>query len=384
MPEKRDYYEVLGIAKGCSEDELKKAYRKVAKKYHPDLNPDDKGAEAKFKEASEAYEILSDKDKRARYDQFGHAGVDPNFGAGGGGGGFGGGFGDLGDIFGDLFGSFGGFGGSSRARDPNAPVRGNDVGYSVTIDFMQAVKGCQQKISTQRLEVCNDCNGSGAGRGSEPETCPNCHGSGQVRQVRSIPGLGSVQTSGTCPRCNGRGKIINDPCKKCGGKGRVRVTKTLDVTVPAGIDNGQTFVMRGQGDNGANGGPPGDLHIAVTVRPDPIFERQGFDIWCEIPITYTQAVLGDKIVVPTVDGKVEYDIPEGTQNATVFRLRDKGVTAINGRGRGDQYVRVVIEVPKGLGKSQKEKLREFEESLSSKNYNKRQGFFDKLKDMLDK
>lgn len=387
MPDKRDYYEVLGVQKGCSEDDLKKAYRKVAKKYHPDLNPNNKEAEAKFKEANEAYEVLSDKEKRARYDQFGFAGVDANYGGGQGGGfgGFSGGFGDLGDIFGDLFGGFGGgFGGSARTRDPNAPVRGNDVGYSVTIGFMDAVKGCTQKIAVQRLESCSSCNGTGAGHGSQPETCPTCHGSGQVRQVRSIPGLGQVQTSGTCNRCGGRGRIVNDPCKKCAGKGRVRVSKTLEVTVPAGIDDGQTFVVRGQGDNGVNGGPAGDLHISVTVRPDPLFERRGFDIWCEIPITYTQAVLGDKIVVPTVDGKVEYEVPEGTQNATVFRLRDKGVTAINGRGRGDQYVRVTIEVPKGLSRSQKEKLREFENSLSEKNYNKRQGFFDKIKDMLDK
>ncbi|MEG1686760.1 MAG: molecular chaperone DnaJ [Angelakisella sp.] len=386
MPEKRDYYEVLGVQKGCTEDELKKAYRKVAKSYHPDLNPDNKDAESKFKEVNEAYEVLSDKDKRARYDQFGHAGVDPNFGAGGfggGGGGFGG-FGDLGDIFGDLFGSFGGgFGGSSRTRDPNAPVRGNDIGYAVTIEFMEAVKGCTKRVSTQKLEVCSDCNGSGASRGTQPETCPNCHGSGQVRTVRQIPGLGNVQTTGSCSRCGGKGKIVNDPCKKCGGKGRVRVSKTLEISIPAGIDDGQTFVVRGQGDNGANGGPAGDLHISVTVRPDSIFERQGFDIWCEIPITYSQAVLGDEITVPTVDGQVKYDVPEGTQNATVFRLREKGVTAVNGKGRGDQYVRVAIEVPKGLSKAQKEKLREFEDSLTAKNYNKRQSFFNKLKDILN-
>lgn len=385
MPDKRDYYEILGVEKGCGDDELKKAYRNVAKKYHPDLNPDDKDAEAKFKEVNEAYEVLSDKEKRARYDQFGHAGVDPSFGGGGGGfGGFGGGFGDIGDIFGDLFGSFGGFGGSSRTRDPNAPVRGNDVGYAVTLDFMESIKGCTKKVNTQRLEVCSDCTGTGATKGTQPETCPNCRGSGQVRTTRSIPGIGNVQTTGACTRCGGKGKIVNDPCKKCGGKGRVRTTKTLEVSIPAGIDNGQTFVVRGQGDNGVNGGPAGDLHVSVTVRPDPIFERNGFDIWCEIPLTYTQAVLGDEIVVPTVDGKVKYDIPEGTQNGTVFRLRDKGVTAINGRGRGDQYVKVAIEVPKGLSKGQKEKLREFEESLGSKNYVKRQGFIDKLKDMLDK
>ena len=388
MPEKRDYYEVLGVSKGCSEDELKKAYRKLAKKYHPDLNPGDKEAEAKFKVVNEAYEILSDKDKRARYDQFGHAGVDPNYGAGapggaGGFGGFSGGFGDLGDIFGDLFGSGFGFGGSTRTRDPNGPVRGNDVGCQVVLSFMEAVKGCKKQITFQRLENCSDCGGSGASAGSKPETCPNCRGSGQVRTVRSIPGLGSVQTTSACPRCGGKGKIISNPCKKCGGKGRVRVTKTLEVSIPAGIDDDQTFAVRGQGDQGINGGPSGDVHVTVSVRPDPLFNRDGFNIWCDIPITYTQAVLGDDIVVPTVDGRVEYHVPEGTQNGAVFRLRDKGVPSPSGRGRGDQYVRVNIEVPKGLTKNQKDKLREFEASLSDKNYNKRQGFFDKLREKFE-
>jgi len=256
LAEKRDYYEVLGVQKGCSDDELKKAYRKVAKQYHPDLNPDNKEAEAKFKEVNEAYEVLSDKDKRARYDQFGHAGVDPNFGAGPGGG-FSGGFGDLGDLFGDLFGGmggFGGFGGSGRTRDPNAPVRGNDIGATIAMDFMEAVKGCTKQVSVQRLENCSSCGGSGAAQGTQAQTCPNCQGSGQVRTVRTIPGLGNVQTTGTCSRCGGKGKVINDPCKKCGGKGRVRVSKTLDAAIPAGIDDGQTFILRGQGDQGLNGG----------------------------------------------------------------------------------------------------------------------------------
>ena len=384
LPEKRDYYEVLGVAKGCSDDELKKAYRKLAKKYHPDLNPGDKDAEAKFKEVNEAYEVLSDKEKRQRYDQFGHAGVDPNFGAGGGAGAGGfGGFGDFSDIFGDIFGGGFGFGGSTRTRDPNAPTRGNDVGASLGISFMEAVKGCKREISYQRLENCDRCGGTGAKEGTSPETCPDCHGTGQVRVSKRSP-FGMIQTVQTCSRCGGRGRIVRESCQKCGGRGRVRIGRKLEVNIPAGIDDGQTFVVRGQGDQGQNGGPAGDLHVTVSVRPDPLFERDGFDIWCDIPITYTQAVLGDEIVVPTVDGKVKYNVPEGTQSGTVFRLRDKGVTAVNGRGRGDQYVRVNIEVPKSLSRAQKEKLREFEESLSEKNYNKRQGFFDKLREAFDK
>ncbi len=384
MADKRDYYEVLGVQKNSTEDELKKAYRKLAKQYHPDINPDNAEAEAKFKEASEAYEVLSDKEKRQRYDQFGHAGVDPNYG-GGGAGGFGG-FGDIGDLFGDLFGGggFGGFGGfgGGRVRDPNAPARGNDLQMNITLTFMESVKGVTKKVNFQRLESCTSCSGTGSEGGKQPETCSNCRGTGQVRTTRSIPGLGAVQTSGACPRCSGKGKVVTDPCKKCNGKGRVRVTNSVEVNVPAGIDNGQTFVVRSHGDHGLNGGPAGDLHLVASVRNDEIFERDGFNIWVEIPITYTQAVLGDEITVPTIDGQVKYTVPEGTQNATVFRLRDKGITSLNGRGRGDQYVRVQIEVPCGLNKSQKEKLQDFDASLNPKNYNKRQGFFDKIKNMF--
>ena len=389
MPEtKRDYYEVLGVEKTASDDELKKAYRKLAKKYHPDLNPGDKEAEAHFKEVNEAYEVLSDKDKRARYDQFGHAGVDPNFGAGGGAGAYGGGFGgfgDLGDIFenlGDIFG--GGFGGSTRTRNPSGPTRGNSLGYTLPLSFREAVKGCRKEIQYQRLESCAACSGTGAAAGTHPETCPDCGGSGYVT-VRRQSFMGVMQMRQPCSRCGGTGKVIKNPCQRCGGKGRVRVTRKLTVNVPAGIDDGQTFVVRGEGDHGTNGGPAGDVQVTVSVRPDPIFERDGQNIWCDIPLTFTQAVLGDEIVVPTVDGKVKYTVPEGTQNGTVFRLRDKGVVNPNtGRNRGDQYVRVNIEVPKGLSRSQKEKLREFEQSLSDKNYNKRQSFFDKLKEAFDK
>lgn len=383
--EKRDYYEVLGVSKTATDDELKKAYRKLAKQYHPDLNPGDKEAEKKFKEANEAYEVLSDSTKRARYDQFGHAGVDPSYGAGGpGAGGFGGfgGFdmGDLGDIFEGFFG--GGFG-SSRRANPNAPRRGGDLQTSCTISFFEACKGVKREISIQRMESCPDCYGSGSEPGHDAQTCPDCHGTGQVRVTQRTP-LGSMTSSRPCSRCGGKGKIITNPCKKCNGSGRIRVTKKIEVSIPAGIDDGQTLAVRGQGDSGINGGPAGDLHVTVTVRPDTLFKRDGYDIWCEIPLTYMQAALGDELTVPTIDGKVKYTIPEGTQPGTVFRLRGKGVQNLNGRGRGDQYVEVTVEVPKGLSKAQKEALKNFDKLLTDeKQYTKRKGFFDKVKEMFE-
>ena len=386
MAEKRDYYEVLGVSRQATDDEIKKAYRQLAKKYHPDLNPDDKEAEAKFKEAGEAYEVLSNADKRRKYDQFGFAGVDPNYGADAGGAGAAGfGFDDIGDIFESFFGGgagFGGFGGSTRTRNPNAPIKGGDVNVTIPLSFMEAVKGCKKTITIKRLEVCSDCGGTGAQKGSAVEICPDCSGTGQ-ETVRSRTPFGVMQSTRTCSRCGGRGKIIKEPCKKCGGKGRVRVTKQLEVNIPAGIDDGQTFLVRGQGDHGVNNGPAGDVAVTVTVRPDPLFERDGFNIWCEVPITFTQAVLGDEITVPTVDGKVSYNIPDGTQSGTVFRLRNKGVGYINGGGRGDQYVKVTIEVPKNLSGKQKELLREFDSLSSDKNFEKRKGFFEKLKDMFE-
>lgn len=383
MPEqKRDYYEVLGVQKGCSDDELKKAYRKVAKKYHPDLNPGDKEAEAKFKEANEAYAILSDSQKRARYDQFGHAGVDPNYGAGGGSyaGGFD--FGDFGDIFDTFFGGgFGGFGGSTRTRNPNGPIRGNNINIPLTLTFLEAAKGCKKEISLNRQVKCEECGGTGAAPGTQPEVCPECHGSGQIPVQQRTP-FGVVQTSRACSKCNGTGKLVKTPCTKCGGQGRVRKNIKLEVNVPAGIDDGQTFVLRGQGDNGLNGGPSGDVNVTVTVHPDPLFERDGFDVWCEIPVTFPQAVLGAEVTVPTIDGKVTYNIPEGTQPGTVFRLRNKGIPYINGKSRGDQYVRVVLEVPTNLNNKQKDALKDFDQQLGEKNYRKRKGFFDKLKDFM--
>lgn len=385
LADKRDFYEVLGVNKGATDDEIKKAYRQLAKKYHPDLNPDNKEAEAKFKEANEAYEILSDKDKRSRYDQFGHAGVDPNYGAGA--GGYGGGFSgqgfdfsDIGDIFEGFFG--GGFGGGRRAN-PNAPRRGNDLHTSCTISFFEACKGTKKEVSVNKQENCPECHGSGAESGHSPETCPECHGTGQVRVTQRTP-LGAMTTTRTCSRCGGKGKIITHPCKKCNGNGRIRVTRKYEINIPAGIDDGQTLAVRGNGDSGLNGGPNGDLNVTVNVRPDALFKRDGYTILCEIPLTYTQAVLGDDIIVPTIDGKVKYTVPEGTQPGTVFRLKGKGVQYLNGKGRGDQYVTVTIDVPKGLNRAQKEALKNFEDLLGGdKQYEKRKGFFDKLKDMFD-
>lgn len=386
MPEKRDYYEVLGVQKGCSDDELKKAYRKLAKQYHPDLNPGDKEAEAKFKEVNEAYEVLSDSQKRARYDQFGHAGVDPSYGAGAGGAyGAGGGFGfdDLGDIFDSFFGGGGGFGfgGSTRTRNPNAAIRGNNIRTTITLTFLEAAKGCKKKIQFQRLERCESCGGTGAAKGSQPETCTECGGTGQVRVQQRTP-FGVIQTAKTCTKCHGTGKVIKNPCKDCNGLGRVRHRRSLDIDIPAGIDHGQTFVISGQGDHGINGGPSGDIEVTVSVQRDPLFERDGFDVYCEVPITFIQAVLGDEITVPTIDGKVKYTMPEGTQSGTRFRLRNKGIPYVNGRGRGDQYVTVSIEVPRNLSAKQKDTLKEFEKTTSDKNYEKRKGFFDKIKDLF--
>ena len=375
MSDKRDYYEVLGISKGASEEEIKKAYKKLARKYHPDMNPGDKEAEEKFKEVNEANEILSDPEKKARYDQFGFAGVDPSYGAGAGGG-FGGGFdfGDLGDIFGSFFG--GGFGGT-RAN-PNAPQRGESLRTSVTISFEEAAFGCEKEVSIDRVEQCGECHGSGCAAGTTAEVCPDCRGSGVVQQRRQTP-LGFMSTSAPCGRCGGKGKIIHQPCKHCGGKGMVRKRKTLSVNIPAGIDNGQTISLRSQGNAGKNGGPAGDLLIVVAVRPHDIFRREGTSVLCEAPITFTQAVLGAELEIPTIDGKVKYSIPEGTQSGTTFRLKGKGIPGLNGRGRGDQYVTVYIETPRNLNREQKDALKKFSELLGEKNYEDSKSFFGKFK-----
>ena len=388
MAEKRDYYEVLGLGKNATDAEIKSAYRKLAKKYHPDLNPGDKTAEEKFKEVNEAHDVLSDPEKRKRYDQFGFAGVDPNYGAGqsGGASGFGG-FGgaggvDLGDIFGDIFGGsfggFGGFGGSARAN-PNAPRKGHDIQASVILTFEEAAHGCSKKITLNRQQTCPDCHGTGCEAGSSPETCTQCGGRGYVVTQQRTP-FGVMQSQQPCPHCGGRGTIIKNPCKTCHGTGKTAARKTLEVKIPAGIDDDQNMALRGQGDAGSNGGPAGDVIVHVTVKRDAVFERDGYDVYVRVPITYSQAVLGAEIEVPTVDGKVAQKIPEGTQSGTKFRLRGQGIQYLNGRGRGDQYVIVEVEIPKKLNRTQREALKAFEDSLKDDNYEKRKGFFKNLRD----
>ena len=373
MAEKRDYYEVLGVDKNASEDEIKRAYKKLARKYHPDMNPGDKEAEEKFKEINEANEVLSDPEKKANYDQFGFAGTDPNYGAGQGGG-FGGGFdfGDLGDIFGSFFG--GGFGGQQQRR--NGPQRGESIRVSVSLSFTEAAFGCEKELTVERMEQCATCKGSGCAPGTTPEVCPECHGSGVVQTRRQTP-MGVFASSNPCRKCGGTGRIIHQPCPDCHGGGFTRRRKTIKVSIPAGIDHGQTISLRGQGNAVRNGGPAGDLLITVMVQPHELFRRDGVDVFCEAPITFAQAVLGAELEIPTIDGKVKYSIPEGTQTGTVFRLKGKGIPVLNGRGRGDQYVTVTIETPRNLNKEQKEALRRFSETLGESNYEKRKSFFKK-------
>ncbi len=368
---KRDYYEVLGISKGASAEEIKKAYRGLAKKYHPDMNPGNKEAEEKFKEVSEAYAILSDGDKRGKYDQYGFAGVDPNYGAGGGGGFDFGGF-DFGDIFGSFFG-----GGGGSARRENMRSRGEDVQVRLTLTFEEAAFGVKKSISYNRVEKCDHCQGSGAAKGSSPETCPTCHGSGQVQTQQRTP-FGVFQSAKVCDQCRGSGKIIKNPCQNCRGTGYVKITKKLDVSIPAGIDHGQRVVLRGQGNDGRNGGPAGDLVIVVAVRQHSVFERDGNDIYCEIPLDFTEAALGAEIDIPTLEGKTKYTIPEGTQNGALFTVRDKGIPFVNGKGRGSLRFRVLVEVPKNLNAEQKELLRKFADACGNSNYSKKTSFFDKI------
>ena len=366
MADKRDYYEVLGVDKNASDDEIKKAYRKKAKQYHPDLNPNNPEAEAKFKEANEAYEVLSDAQKKSRYDQFGHAGVDPNYGAGGPGGGFGGGFGgmdfDLGDIFGSFFG--GGFGGGGRQSNPNAPRKGEDIQERITISFEEAAKGCQRTVEVSRIEVCGDCGGSGAAKGTSSKTCPDCGGRGQVQVQQRTP-FGVISTSKPCSKCSGKGKIIETPCQKCRGGGRVRKRVSVEVNIPAGIDDQQVINVRGEGCKGINAGPAGDLHIIVFVRPHPFFERDGYDVWYNVTVSFAQATLGATLFIPTLDGKVKWDLPAGTQPGEVFMLRGKGIQKLNSRDKGNQLLRVVVDVPKKLNDRQKELIKQLSEEFSS-------------------
>ncbi len=383
MAEQRDLYDVLGLQKGASDEEIKKAYRKLAKKYHPDLNPGDKEAEQKMKEINGAYEVLSDSDKKARYDQYGFAGIDPNYAGGAAGGGFGG-FGDidLGDIFGSMFGGGfgGGFGGQSQTR--NGPRKGETLRVNLTLTFEEAVFGCEKSVSITRNESCSDCGGSGAQKGTSPETCPVCRGAGQVKTTQRTP-FGVFSSAAPCQNCKGTGKIIKEPCKTCSGNGRVRKTRTIQVKIPAGIDDGQTISLRGEGNGGVQGGPAGDLYVTVSVREHKMFKREGQDIILEMPISFAQAALGATLTVPTVDGKVQYDLPEGTQTGTVFRLRGSGVPHISGRGRGDQYVKVTVEVPRNLSAEQKELLRKFDDDIDEC-YSEKGGFFKKMKDLFNK
>ncbi len=378
MAEKRDYYEVLGVQKDASEDEIKKAYRKLAKANHPDLHPGDKECEERFKEINEAYEVLSDPDKRAKYDQFGHAAFDPSAG-GPGGAGFGGfgGFGDIfgggfGDIFGDIFG--GGFGGGQTQR--SGPRRGDNLRVRLNITFEEAAFGCEKEINVGRVERCPDCKGTGCAPGTTPEVCPDCKGTGSVRTTQRTP-FGMVQTSGACKKCGGRGKIIHQPCPRCGGRGAVRKNQTIKVKIPAGIDDGQTLNLRGKGNTGLDGGPAGDLLITVFVKPHPLFERDGNSVLMEMPVSFAQAALGAEIEVPTIDGRVKLTIPEGTQPGSVFRLRGKGIPYLQskGGGRGDQFVTITVTVPKNMTAEQKERLRAYAEAMNESVSEGRSGIF---------
>ena len=373
---KRDYYEVLGVDKSASADDIKKAYRKLAMKYHPDRNPGDKSAEEKFKEVGEAYEVLSDADKRSRYDSYGFAGVDPNFNPNAGGG-FGGGFGGAGFDFGDIFGDFFGGGASSRSASQNAPRRGENVMARLELTFEEAAFGCEKEVSAPRIENCPTCHGTGSADG-KIETCSRCHGTGQEQVVQSFMGM-RMQTATTCSQCGGRGKIIKTPCSTCKGKGKVRKNNRVKVTVPAGIDNGQTLRVRSEGCVGANGGPNGDLLVEVRVKAHETFVRDGYDIRCAVPISFTQAALGAEIQVPTLEGNVSYTIPEGTQTGKEFVIRDKGIPELNNsRRRGNLRFTVVVETPTKLTREQKELLRKLDGSLEKNNSPKGRSFFDKL------
>ncbi|ADC90517.1 molecular chaperone DnaJ [Mageeibacillus indolicus] len=376
MPEKRDYYEVLGVSKTASDDELKKAYRKLAKKYHPDLNPGDKSAEAKFKEVNEAYAVLSDKEKRSQYDNYGHAGVDGQ------------GFGnysqaDFADIFSSFFGrgfggfsGFGGFGGEGAAR---GPVRGDDLRYQLTIEFMEAAFGCTKEFNVTKEDVCEACQGSGAKPGSSVEQCARCHGTGQVMQQRQSI-LGIVQTVTACPECHGRGKKIKDPCPQCHGVGHYRRNKTLSVKIPAGINHGESLVLENEGAPGENGGGKGNLYITIAIKPHPILGRNGNDTYCDVPVKFTQAALGGKIEVPTIDGPVEYELREGTQPGDRITIKGKGIPYINRKDqRGDHIATIKIEVPRNLSAEQRKLLAEFADTCTAKNYQQHTDFFTKLK-----
>lgn len=387
MADKKDYYEVLGVNKNSTDDEIKKAYRKLARKYHPDLNPDDpKAAEAKMKEINEAYSVLGDKDKRAQYDQFGHAAFS--------GGGYGGGttytgninmddiFGTMGG-FGDIFEHFFGGGTRSRTRQKPGPERGADLRYDLNITFEEAAFGKKTKIKVPRLETCEDCGGTGATKGSTPDECPDCHGTG-MRQTTTRTPFGTIANARPCERCHGTGQIIKNPCKHCHGEGRIKVEREIEVNIPKGVDAGQRLRVSGKGQAGLRGGESGDLYVYINIKPHKIFTRRDTDVYCEIPISFVQAALGAKVEAPTIDGKVELTIPEGTQSGRVLTMRGKGIPFLRGDGRGDEFVKIKVLTPKNLSARQKKLLREFEDGGSdSTNNPEKKSFIDKLKDLFE-
>lgn len=378
MANKRDFYEILGVARGASDDEIKKSYRKLAMKYHPDRNPDNKQAEEKFKEAKEAYEMLSDPQKRAAYDQYGHAGVDPNMGGFGGGGQ---GFGGFSDAFGDIFGDIFGGGGGGRGRGGPQVYRGADLRYSMEISLEEAAHGHETQIRVPSWSNCDSCGGDGAEPGTKVETCSTCHGAGQVRVAQ---GFFSMQQ--TCPRCTGSGKYIPKPCKKCHGAGKIKSQKTLEVKIPAGIDDGMRIRSAGNGEPGVNGGPSGDLYVEVHIKPHSVFEREGDDLHCQIPISFVDAAIGGEIEVPTLSGKATFDIPEGTQSGRTFRLRSKGIKSLRTALPGDLYIHVQVETPVKLTDAQKKLLKQFQESLhsgGSKHSPQQKGWLDRVKDFFN-
>ncbi len=374
---KRDYYEVLGVERGASEEEIKKAYRRLARKYHPDVNKDDPQAEEKFKEINEAHEVLSDPQKRAAYDRFGHAGTDPNFGAGAGAGGFGDfsfeGFGDIFDMF---------FGGGGR-RQRTGPQKGADLRYDLRIEFEEAAFGKETTIKVPRTELCSTCHGNRAKPGTPIKTCPNCGGSGQVHSVQNTM-FGRFSTVRPCDRCQGEGKIIETPCPTCAGRGRLRQVRTIEITIPAGVDTGHRLRVAGEGEAGERGGPPGDLYVYITVKPHPLFKRTGNDLILEQKISFAQAALGATIEVPTLEGTATLKIPEGTQTGTLFRLRGKGVPYLRGSGRGDELVRVRIDVPTKLNQAQREAIRQVAEAFGEEVALPEKGFIGKVKEAFGK
>ncbi|MBO5287160.1 MAG: molecular chaperone DnaJ [Clostridia bacterium] len=384
MADKQDYYEVLGVGKGASDEEIKKAYRTLAKKYHPDLNPDNREeAEKKIKEINEAYGVLSDPEKKSKYDRYGHAAFDQTGGYGGQGG-FGGfDFSDFGGSFGDFFSSmFGGGGGGSRSHSRTTPSRGDDIGARVILSFEEAAFGCKKEVTYDKTCQCDLCHGTGAQNG-QVEKCSACGGHGVVR-VRQRTAFGIMETQRACASCGGTGTIIKTPCQKCHGRGTIRERKVLDVTIPAGIDNDQRVAFRGMGNDGTYGGMAGDLVVMVSVRPHPIFERDGMDIYCELPITYVEAALGATLKIPTLEGTMDYTIPEGTQTGTTFTIRQKGIKSVNSNSYGNLYLKVVVETPRGLTEEQKKMLRALGESFGEKNFSKKTSFFSKFKRNKDK